>query len=186
MSLGWEEEPRSKSGRRVISNAIAEVLQKQDQKVLFFAATSNDGSRSRDFYPAKHEHVFSIRATDADGYHRGPNAALPESGKVVFGTLGHEVPTASTGKTAQAIVRNGASPATAIAAGLAAVVIGHMTINGNYESWNNVRTHGGFEHFLYKITKASDVGKRFFTLEEFYLESRWQRLNEYLGSASQG
>jgi hypothetical protein len=91
MSLGWEEEQIA-GGQRVVSNAIAGVLRQQDQKVLFFATASNCGSKGHDFFPAKHEQVFSIRATDADGVHLSLNAALPNSRELVYGTLGKEVP----------------------------------------------------------------------------------------------
>jgi len=183
MSLGWEAEPQLHDGSLVISNAISEVLGRQNQMVLFFAATSNDGSRSHDFYPANHKHVFSIRATNADGRHQGPNAALPESGEAVFGTLGNEVPTASIRKTAQETPRSGSSPATAIAAGLAAVLIGYITVNERHQNWKNIRTHRGFEQLLYKVTKAPDERKRFFTLENFYAKSRWPSLDAHLNIA---
>jgi len=184
MSLGWEKEPLSRNGRRVVSNAISEALGSQNQQVLFFAATSNDGSRSQEWFPANHRNVFSIRATDADGYHQGPNAALPGSGEIVFGTLGIEVPTASTGNTARIAVRSGASPATAIAAGLAALVIGYTAVNKPCGTWDNVRTHPGFQQFLYMVTNTSESRKRFFTLEGFYMQNHWPNLDHHLGIAS--
>jgi subtilisin family serine protease len=183
MSLGWEGEQKY-GGRPVVSNAIAKVLDEQDHKVLFFAAASNDGSRCHDFFPAKHEHVFPIRATDTYGSHAGFNAALPTSRELVYGTLGKQVPTSERGNTETQVPRDGTSPATAIAAGLAALVIGYINVYGRDGAWDEIRTHHGFKQFLGSISNLSDEGKCFFTLEEFYRESSWKVLDARLNIAS--
>jgi len=184
MSFGWDEEPYSTKEHPSISDAISEVLTKQHQRILFFASASNDGAKSHDCFPARNAQVLSIRATDTYGKHLSSNAALPTSDTAVFGTLGCKVPAACTDKTIQEEPVDGASPATAIAAGMAAVIIGYITSKGREGEWGKIRTHDGFKQLLYNITNASDGGKRFFTLEEFYDEVRWEDLDAHLRVAS--
>ncbi|KAI9774754.1 MAG: hypothetical protein M1839_001621 [Geoglossum umbratile] len=183
MSLGWEQEP-SFEGRSVVKNAISASLGKKDQKVLFFAATSNFGGGRHELYPAKYGDIFSIRATDTLGKHQSFNAALPErSDAKVYGTLGVNVPTAQRGRTDIEIGRTGTSVATAITAALAAIIIGYININDKNRSWDKIRTHDGFQNLLDRISTETDTRKRFITLETLCQECNRMKFESHLDSA---
>ncbi|KAH8645085.1 hypothetical protein IG631_02549 [Alternaria alternata] len=167
MALGWDKEPYSQT-IPVVSNAITEMLTKSNQKVLFFAAASNSGSARDDMFPANLPNVFSIRGTNADGVHRDYNASLPEDGETTFGTLGEGVPVACRGQIYNIVGMDGASPATAVAAGLAAIVTAYMIVHDQGNLWTKIRTPQGFKKFLLDNMKRSASQKRFFTLEGFY------------------
>lgn len=110
--------------------------------------------------------VFSIRATDTKGKHEDFNPALPESGDKVYGTLGLSVPVANRGGLGPSeSTKTGTSVATAIAAGLAAIVIGHVKTNDKTRPWAKIRTFGGFQNLLHELSTEPDMRKRFITLD---------------------
>lgn len=180
MSLGWENEPEINDD---IRSSITTMLTLRKQKLLLFAAASNFGSKEYDLYPASDNHVFSIRGTDANGRHETFNAALPLNDVSVIGTLGKGVPSEQKENKGK-IGRTGTSPATAIAAGLATHILGHIEIHGQGRSWDRIRKYTEFEKLLYKdkISKESAVRKRFFTLEYFYDRRRQQEYEALLNS----
>ncbi|KAI9766615.1 MAG: hypothetical protein M1840_006426 [Geoglossum simile] len=168
MSLGWKKE-YTFEGRYVVRNAISYALDQRDQKILFFAAASNFGGGKHELFPAKHPQVFSIRATDTFGVHKNFNAALPDGTEVkVYGTLGVGVPTARKGGTEEEIGRSGTSAATAITAGIAALVISYINTYGEARSWDNIKTQDGFQKLLYSMSTEPEGRKRFITLENLY------------------
>jgi hypothetical protein len=183
MSLGWEEEVLVED-RHVVSNAIAYAMKKKDQKVLLFAAASNFGGGQYQLFPAKHEQVFSIRATNTLGTHQAFNPAIPDTGETLYGTLGTRVPTAQRGKTQVQRGRNGTSVATAIAAGIAAHIIGYINANDKGKSWAKIRKYNGFKSMLGRISTVTDVQKDFVTLERFFDENWERRFDADLESAS--
>lgn len=184
LSLGWEEEQRVDENR-VISNAISNALSHRNQDVLIFAAASNLGGSGHELFPANHQTVFSIRGTNTKGKHEDFNPALPKRGGQVFGTLGVKVPASSRGKLEpQYIHMNGTSVATAIAAGIAAIVVGYINIHDKDGSWDNIRTFDGFRHLLYKLSTQPEERKRFITLENHSKEKDQKNFETALNSAS--
>lgn len=169
MALGWEDEPKV-DGRLVVSNVITHVLSQRSQKVLFFTAASNYGSATGDLFPAHQPNVTAIRATTAFGLHTSSNSSLPQGSETTFGTLGEAVPARSKGRTSSEIGMSGASPATVIAAGLAAVVIGYVMVHDHDCSWDSIRTQVCFRRFLLNNVESAAKQTRFFTLEKFYSE----------------
>jgi subtilisin family serine protease len=172
MSFGWEEEHHNKT-ETVVLDAIAYALGKRHHNLLFFAAASNYGGGHSELFPACSSTVFSIRATDADGVHEHCNPELVRDEWVV-GTLGAGVPTKE--KDHREIGRTGTSVATAVSAGLAAIVIGYINIHGDQKSRGRLRTHDGFKKLLAKSNWLSTEPRprqRFFTLQKIFGPS-WQ------------
>ncbi|WAO91652.1 Peptidase-S8 domain-containing protein [Fusarium falciforme] len=122
MSFGFPEEPYVE-GRPAISNAIHRAMHDRDGRVLFFAATANDGANQTEMFPARHPNVISIRATDHKGAFQEFNPAADYSGAHVFGTLGTDVPGAGLSTHDGEVYETGVSMATPIAAGIAAMVL---------------------------------------------------------------
>ena len=79
---------------------------------------------------------------------------------------------------------DGASPATAVAAGLAAIVTAYMIVHDQGNSWTKIRTPQGFKKFLLDNMKRSASQKRFFTLEGFYDERDEKTFRAALDRAS--
>ncbi|KAF2452257.1 hypothetical protein BDY21DRAFT_176266 [Lineolata rhizophorae] len=184
LSLGWEQE-QCVDKNRVISNAISQALSHRNQNLLIFAAASNLGGSKRELFPAKHQAVFSIRGTSTKGKHEEFNPCLPERVGKVFGTLGLKVPASNRGKlTPQYINKTGTSVATAVAAGIAAIVIGFINIHDEKGLWDNIRIFEGFQNLLYKLSTEPEVRKRFITLDNHSREEDRGDFETALSSAS--
>jgi hypothetical protein len=184
LSLGWEQEQRVDQ-KRVISNAISNALSHRNQNLLIFAAASNLGGSKRELFPAKHQTVFSIRGTNTKGKHEEFNPSLPKRGEKVFGTLGLEVPASNRRKLAsQYSNKTGTSVATAVAAGIAAIVVGYINIHDEKGSWDNIRMFGGFQSLLYKLSTEPEERKRFITLDNHSKEEDQVNFETALSSAS--
>lgn len=167
LSFGWGQEP-TLNGDRVITNAISEAQSHCNDNLLIFAAASNRGGSKNVLFPAKKLSVFPIRATNTAGKHEEFNPPLPEGGEDVFGTLGVEVPASNRGKSSpQYIDQTGTSVATAIMAGIAAIVIGYINIHDDQRLWNSVRTFEGFQNLLLILSTKTDAQKRFISLERY-------------------
>lgn len=156
---------------------------------MIFAAASNLGGSKLELFPAKHPSVISIRGTNNKGKHEDFNPSLPEDphkrNHDVFGTLGVQVPTANRRSHSQQFSpRNGTSVATAIAAGIAGIVIGYINIHDTKGAWENVRTHEHFRTLLYKLSTEPEVRKRFITLDHYSREEDQTKFEAALSIAS--
>lgn len=170
MSLGWDKEVMV-NGKPVVSNAISQTLGSRDQKVLFFAAASNFGGGKRMMFPATHKDVFSIRATNARGSHQDFNASLSRLDPFVLGTLGYRVPTAQRGDTHTQIGRTGTSVATAVTAGIVALILGYINTSPARMCWESVKTYDKMLSVLEALSEEPDKMKRFITPDKFPLSS---------------
>jgi hypothetical protein len=116
MSLGWKEDSNEKL-RDVIDHA-------KRNKVLLFAASSNDGARSGVAYPARADEVIAIDA--ADGY-RKPSRFNPllDGRKLRFAVLGEAVESVYPKDLDESGFKrmSGTSCATPIAAGIAGLIL---------------------------------------------------------------
>ncbi|KAH7077363.1 peptidase S8/S53 domain-containing protein [Paraphoma chrysanthemicola] len=176
MSFGWEEEELV-DGYHAVSKAISKSMNKRDQKLLVFAAASNLGGAHEELFPAHQPQVFSIRATNSLGAHQDFNPNL-SSGATVYGTLGLDVPAAQPGKTKVKIGCTGTSAATAVAAGIAAHVVGYVHAFDQGKEWSEVRKFRGFSKFLDRISThpaRSATQERFLSLEKYHRKN-WQKL----------
>lgn len=110
-----------------ISTAIHDAISKRNESIIFFAAAANFGANQKEMFPARHESVISIRATTATGDFLDLNPPHDSNEGRVFGTLGLEVPGVARSQEPPSpetlIYRTGTSVATAIAAGLAGMLL---------------------------------------------------------------
>ena len=184
LSLGWEQEQLVDKDR-AISNAISRALFKRNQNLLIFAAASNLGGSTYELFPAHHELVFSIRGADTDGNHKAFNPSLPEGQEYVFGTLGYEVPVSNRGKDESSYLYwEGTSTATAIAAGIAAIIIGYINVHDQEGAWDRIRTFPGYQALLPYISTKTASQMRFITLSNHSSERHRQKFKTALSSAS--
>lgn len=117
MAFGFEDDVSS------VSEAIYSCLNNKGDSTLFFAAAANHGANSRELFPARHDCVISIRGTDHLGTFQSFNPPRNHQESIVYGTLGKHVPSACTGPMADSVTKSGTSVATAIAVGIAAILI---------------------------------------------------------------
>ncbi|KAI9042925.1 S8/S53 family peptidase [Aspergillus affinis] len=119
MSFGFADE------QPCISEAIHKALYQRHHSILFFAAAANFGGNSREMFPARHDSVISIRATNANGDFEDSNPPKSEDEANVFGTLGVDVPSAWPDR-ADEVCKSGSSISTAIAAGIAGFLLEYI------------------------------------------------------------
>lgn len=119
LSLGFQE--------RV--GPIEEAIRKaQDSKVLVFAAAGNFGGNSSCSWPARHNDVIAIYATDGKGNpYEGNPTAKPGKRDPGFATLGVEV--SAQVPTGGFELRSGTSIATPVAVGIASHLIHFMRVS---------------------------------------------------------
>jgi hypothetical protein len=174
MSFGFSEEPRVK-GQNVISNAIAQTLAERDQRILFFAAAANDGGNQTEMFPARHQSVLSIRATNHYGTFLDLNPPPNPKGPAVIGTLGHNVAGAALsggdGDHAE-YHRTGTSIATPIAAGIAATVLGYARLGldkGELDrkQVNCIEMERGMRAMLLQLSRQMDGKKHYLRPDGF-------------------
>ena len=119
MSFGWPTENEGGG----LTDAIRNACMKRKDRILFFAAASNSGADSGEWFPASHDFVTAVRATTYEGAFDAFNAPPDYAGADVMGTLGVDVPDASRDPEAPERLASGTSCATPIAAAIAALVL---------------------------------------------------------------
>lgn len=133
MSFGYIHDQKS------ISKAIRSAVNDHNESILFFAATANFGANEREMFPARHECVISIRGTNSSGRFQDFNPPRNSRENTVFGTLGLEVPSASLSQETGEVHRTGTSIATAVAAGMAGMLLGYMNSKSSKSTYHIVR-----------------------------------------------
>lgn len=136
MSFGFANE------QPCISDAIRKAIYDRGGSVLLFAAASNYGANDREMFPARDDSVISIRGTNADGDFENYNPPKRDDESLVFGTLGLDVPSAWPNSDGEEY-KSGTSVATAIAAGIAGILLGYINshpigkpfYNSKYRAW---------------------------------------------------
>jgi len=174
MSFGWVKEAKV-DGKDVISDAILAARLKR--KILFFAAASNYGASRSELFPAQHEIVSSIRATDTFG--TPAFFSSPPGNSIAFGTLGLDVPCARLSSTQDEISMSGTSMAAPIAAGIAALVLGFARLqaraDGKAESsdhWDKLWEKKYMEQMFEEISNSTWVAGLRFLDPDLFVKSQ--------------
>ncbi|KAM0260794.1 hypothetical protein ACHAQJ_002560 [Trichoderma viride] len=152
MSFGYEEE------QLCISKAIYEALYSRNGSVLFFAAASNSGANERQMFPARHESVISVRATNTNGDFLDLNPPRDQNEGVVFGTLGLDVPSTSLRDDGKKTYKSGTSVATAVAAGIAGLLLGYASralSSETIQAVKKLRTHQGMRALFRALARST-------------------------------
>jgi len=119
MSFGFRDTDKS------IADAITSAQLARGNAVVFLASAGNSSSE-RERFPAYHQDVLSIRATNCDGAFLAKRPPQDnERPGLVFGTYGDDIPDRITKEHGPEICKPGSSIATAVAAGIAAVMIAY-------------------------------------------------------------
>lgn len=115
------------SDRMAISKAIRSAMNDRNESIVMFAAAANSGANQRELFPARHESVISIRGTTSNGGFPDFNPPRNRHDGTVLGTLGLEVPSASlSSHDITQEYMSGTSVATAVAAGIAGILLGYV------------------------------------------------------------
>ncbi|KFY79163.1 hypothetical protein V499_01822 [Pseudogymnoascus sp. VKM F-103] len=125
-----------------IKKAILGGVLSRSEKILYFAAAANFGVREPEMFPARFASVISLRGSNANGFFPDFNPPPREDEAIVYGTLGVDVPGASISRDGQQEPKSGSSIATAVGAGMAAVLL-------EYATWK--KQEGGDSEILRKL-----------------------------------
>ena len=122
MSFGFQDEIPA------ITRAITEATLHRGGNILFLAAASNSGGNMREMFPAHLDSVISVRETNSLGAFSDTNPPVDPDGPAAFGTLGRDVPSAWLSSVDGEVPKSGSSVATAVAAGIVAVILGFVRV----------------------------------------------------------
>jgi len=153
MSFGYFDKPGK--SHTIIEEAIEMVKKDRKDKILFLASAGNSWSQRRGF-PASHKDVIPIYAGDSKGVFLKSNPAY--TGKKL-GTYGKDIPSSIVDEVKnhfpEADLSAGTSIATAIAAGIVAMILSYAAAlpsliknNGFEEVFAKLLTKKGMEHML--------------------------------------
>ncbi|KAL6823407.1 hypothetical protein V8C40DRAFT_248013 [Trichoderma camerunense] len=162
-----------------ISRAIYNAI--KDKAILFFAAAANFGANERELFPARHECVISIRGTNSNGQFQDFNPPRNSREGKVFGTLGLEVPSVALTNASEAAFMTGTSVATAIAAGIAGMLLEYVGGKSDTSAYHIVKDflhtrEGMLDMFEEMGTTPHDDGRIYvapWSLFRYDDESRW-------------
>ena len=124
MSFGF---PRDDEG---IREAIEAVQKERKEDIIFLASAGNSSSDDESF-PARHPSVISVYATDCHGAFLQSNSASTGKGASVLGTFGDNIPDSICKEFSTLypkICEPGSSVATAVMAGISAIMLTYATI----------------------------------------------------------
>ena len=121
MSFGY------RNNKPEIKKAILGGVISRSEKILYFAAAANFGVREPEMFPARFASVISMRGSNANGFFPDFNPPPREDEAIMYGTLGVDVPGASIRPDGKQEPKSGSSVATAVAAGMAAVLLEYAT-----------------------------------------------------------
>ncbi|RGP78854.1 peptidase s8 subtilisin kexin sedolisin [Fusarium longipes] len=127
-----------------ISKAIRKAVNDRDDSIIFFAAAANSGLNESEMFPARHECVISVRGTNSNGAFQDFNPPRSSRERTVIGTLGLDVPASGLSHDDGDVYSKGTSVATAIAAGIAGILLGYVENNAGRTPW----TYSGLDDDL--------------------------------------
>lgn len=164
MSFGYTDD------QPCIREAIWDSIYHRRESITYLAAASNSGSNDSEAFPARLNSVISVRATDSHGQFEVFNPPRRNLEKNAIGTLGRDVPGAWKSEyNATDKYSSGTSVATAVAAGLAAVLLGYVQDQSARETFKMVdsrlRTHIGMQAMFMEMSRESQIEhNRYLTL----------------------
>ncbi|PKK55073.1 hypothetical protein CI102_73 [Trichoderma harzianum] len=110
-----------------ISEAIEEVEMKRNGRIIFLASAGNSGVYEDETFPATHQSVISIRATDCFGKFMKTHPRNSSGNSVVFGAVGDDIPP-HLREFYPEVSLPGTSAATAVAADTAVIMLAYVLI----------------------------------------------------------
>ena len=142
---------------RRIKGEIQEKIDSAKRR-LFFAAAENEGKNERCAFPATHDDVFCIHASDGLGNDAGINPPIGDT-QNNFMTLGVGLEFLE-GHNSDRVIKDGTSFATAIAAGMAASILDLTSRTAELKEWSKraLRTPRGMR-MLFREMSGSDRGE---------------------------
>ncbi|KAM0470203.1 hypothetical protein ACHAPX_010089 [Trichoderma viride] len=175
-----------------ISEAIEEVQKTRSRRIIFLASAGNSGVYDEETFPAAHPSVISIRATDSLGAFMKTNPANRSEDSVVFGAIGDDMPPRLQ-CFCPPMPLPGTSAATAIAAGIAAIMLAYVlvlpqVVNIDENGRGILRklwTTEGMKKMFMKMSDDMGQRRRFLNPSKFFLmkptpESRYYAIYDCL------
>ncbi|KAL7936124.1 subtilisin-like protein [Trichoderma chlorosporum] len=170
MSFGYQEE------QEAINEAINKAIYHRHNQALLFAAAANYGGNQREMFPARHDQVLSVRATNHHGAFSHFNPPADRLETHVFGTLGTNVPGSGLSTCDEQVYKTGTSIATPIAAGIAATILGYARLGdasnrfGEDAHMEKLGTKRGMSQVFMRLSRQM-VEKHFYLYpQEFFQE----------------
>lgn len=173
-----------------IRESIRKSLDYRKESIIYLAAASNSGSNDCEGFPARLESVISMRATNSEGQFQDFNPPRRRHHENAIGTLGRDVPAAWKGDYDGTVqYSSGTSVATAVAAGLAAVLLGYVQGQLTRETFNMVnshlRTREGMQEMFVELSQET-LNERYLYLNPWRMmgisdEERWSIFVATLG-----
>jgi hypothetical protein len=169
MSFGLPNEAGKTYTR--ISDAIEKVRKERNDSVVFLAAVGNSWERGKDF-PASDRNVIPIYAANSKGEFLPTNTTHTGKGSAKLCTYGTDIPP-SISKEIQdhfpeADLSAGSSIATAIAAGIVAMTLSHLTVlpyllelKGSEDVCAKLYTKSGMEKMLHAMSRSVGYQQHF-------------------------
>ncbi|KAJ4152234.1 hypothetical protein NW765_017743 [Fusarium oxysporum] len=127
ISLSFGFPDHDKKMHEEITRAIEEVRRKRLERIIFLASAGNSGVYDDETFPATHPFVISVRATDSQGVFMPTNPENESEGPVVIGAIGDDIPE-HLRQFCPSESLPGTSAATAIAAGIAAIMLAYVLV----------------------------------------------------------
>jgi hypothetical protein len=187
MSFGYRKDQAQ------IKREIFNGLLSRDEEILFFAAAANSGVREPEMFPARLAHVISMRGANAKGYFPDFNPPPKPGEAIIYGTLGVDVPGASIHPGVYLETKSGSSVATAVAAGMAAVLLEYASLKcqegQNSAIIRKLKTRQGMLSMFESLADPSFHNERhrcvsLLKLRELTEEQRWAKFEDTLANVN--
>ncbi|KAJ6157218.1 hypothetical protein N7497_006103 [Penicillium chrysogenum] len=187
MSFGYRKDQAQ------IKREIFNGLLSRDEEILFFAAAANSGVREPEMFPARLAHVISMRGANAKGYFPDFNPPPKPGEAIIYGTLGVDVPGASIHPGVYLETKSGSSIATAVAAGMAAVLLEYASLKcqegQNSAIIRKLKTRQGMLSMFESLADPSFHNERhrcvsLLKLRELTEEQRWAKFEDTLANVN--
>ncbi|KLU85492.1 hypothetical protein MAPG_04515 [Magnaporthiopsis poae ATCC 64411] len=162
---------------------LKDAIRSRTDRVLFFAAASNDGKNRTDqiAWPARHPDVICVHSADGHG---NPSTFSPDhKDNMRIMTLGEGIRSAwppgllanSNADKKGEVAMSGTSCATAVAVGIAALILGHAREFATEDEWKTLHTPDCMRRILGHKTWSKDVSGYLWVMHWNLFEEKWSR-----------